>query len=164
MKIKLLIFIMVLSLAINAAVLGAVGYHYYYRSKFLISPQPSSQPCPVSPQDHYLYERLGLSSQQLARMEPLAQNFHSRLEKLAGSMEGKKEDLVDLLSRKDVNPEKIAELRREMAGIQDEIQKVVIEHIMEMKKVLNIEQQRHFFDLMRRSMRSNNSWFVQERP
>jgi Spy/CpxP family protein refolding chaperone len=159
MKIKLLIFIMVLSLAVNAAVLGAVGYHYY-RSNFLVSPQP----CPVSPHDQYLYQHLGLSNEQLTRMAPLAQNFHSRLEKLAGSMEGKKEDLVDLLSRKDVDPEKIAGLRREMAGIQDEIQKVVIEHIMEMKKVLNTEQQRHFFDLMRRSMRSNNSWFVQERP
>jgi Spy/CpxP family protein refolding chaperone len=163
MKIKLLIFIMVLSLAVNAAVLGAVGYHYY-RSNFLVSRQLSSQPCPVSPNDQYLYRHLGLSNEQLMRMAPLALNFHSRLEKLAGSMEGKKEDLVDLLSRKDVNPEKIAGLRREMAGIQDEIQKVVIEHIMEMKKVLNTEQQRHFFDLMRRSMRSNNSWFAQERP
>jgi Spy/CpxP family protein refolding chaperone len=163
MKGKVLIFIMVLSLAINGAVLGAVGYHYY-RSNFLISSQLSSQPCPVSPQDHFLYERLGLSNQQLARMEPLAQNFHSRLEKLAGSMEGKKEDLVDLLSRKDVNPEKIAELRGEMAAIQDEIQKEVIAHIMEMKKILHYEQQQRFFNLMRRGMRSNNSWFTQEKP
>jgi Spy/CpxP family protein refolding chaperone len=138
-----------------------VGYHYY-RSNSLVSPQLSSQPCPVSPHDQYLYQHLGLSNEQLMRMAPLAENFHGRLEKLAGSMEGKKEDLVDLLSRKDVDPEKIAGLRREMAGIQDEIQKVVIEHIMEMKKVLNTEQQRHFFDLMRRSMRSNNSWFTQQ--
>jgi Spy/CpxP family protein refolding chaperone len=162
MKIKVLIFIMVLSLAVNAAILGAVGYHYY-RSNFLISPQLSSLPCPVSPHDQYLYQDLGLSNEQLTRMAPLALNFHSRLEKLAGSMEGKKEDLVDLLSRKDVNPEKIAGLRREMAGIQDEIQKEIIAHIMAMKKILNSEQQEHFFDLMRRSMRSNNSWFTQQR-
>jgi Spy/CpxP family protein refolding chaperone len=163
MKIKLFIFIMVLSLAINAAVLGAVGYHYY-RSNFLISPQLSSQPCPVSPHDQYLYQHLGLSNEQLTRMAPLAQKFHSRLEKLAASMEGKKEYLVDLLSQKDVDPEKIAGLRREMAGIQDEIQKVVIEHIMKMKKILNYEQQQRFFDLMRQGMRNNNSWLAQERP
>jgi Spy/CpxP family protein refolding chaperone len=117
----------------------------------------------VSPQDHYLYQHLGLSNQQLARMAPLAQKFHSRLEKLAASMEGKKEYLVNLLGRKDVDPQKIAGLRGEMAGIQDEIQKEVIEHIMEMKKILNTEQQQHFFDLMRQSMRNNNSWFAQER-
>ena len=163
MKAKILIFIMVLSLAINAAVLGAVGYHYY-RSNFLLSPPLPSQPCPVSPHDQYLYQHLGLSNEQLARMAPLAQKFHNRLENLAASMEGKKENLVGLLSRENVDPEKIATQRREMAGIQDDIQEVVIEHIMEMKKVLNTEQQRHFFDLMRRSMRSNNSWFAHQRP
>jgi Spy/CpxP family protein refolding chaperone len=163
MKVKLFIFIMVLSLAINAAVLGAVGYHYY-RNTFLLPPPLSTAPCPVSPHDQYLYQHLGLSNEQLAQMAPLAQKFHSRLEKLAASMEGKKENFVALLSQKDVDPGKIAGLRQEMAGIQDEIQKEVIAHIMAMKKILNTEQQQHFFDLMRRSMQSNNSWFAHEGP
>jgi Spy/CpxP family protein refolding chaperone len=159
MKGKVLILILVLSLAINGAVLAAVGYHYY-RNNYLIP----SAPCPVLSPGHHLYQDLGLSNEQLAGMAPLAQNFHSQLEKLASSMEGKKERLVDLLSRKDVDSEKIAGLRREMAGIQDEIQKEVIGHILETRKILDARQQQHFFDLMRQSMRSNNAWLTQENP
>lgn len=39
-----------------------------------------------------------------------------------------------------------------MAGIQDEIQKEVIAHIIESKKILDPQQQQRFFGLMRQSM------------
>ncbi len=63
MKAKVFMFILVLSLAINAAVLATTGYHYY-RNTYLI---PAAL-CPVSPEDHHLYQNLGLSNQQLAQM------------------------------------------------------------------------------------------------
>jgi hypothetical protein len=66
-------------------------------------------------------------------------------------MEGKRELLVELLA-KDGDPASIEKLRREMAGIQDEIQREVITHIRESKKILDHNQQQRFFDLMRRSM------------
>jgi Spy/CpxP family protein refolding chaperone len=159
MKAKVIISILVLSLAINGAVLATVGYHYY-RNNYLIP----SAPCPVSPENHHLYQDIGLSSQQLAAMEPLARKFHLRLAELSASMEGKKENLIDLLSQKDVNPAQVEGLRKEMAGIQDEIQKEVIHHIMESRKILDAGQEQKFFDLMRQNMRSKNSWLAQEKP
>ncbi len=159
MKTKNLIFILVFSLAINGAVLTTMAYHYY-RNTYL----NSSAPCPVSPEGHHLYQDIGLSSQQLAQMDPLAQKFHSRLDKLSASMEGKKESLVDLLSQKEVNQVKIEGLRKEMAGIQDEIQKEVIDHILATRKILDAGQQQRLFDLMRRSMQAKNSWLAQEKP
>ena len=159
MKAKIFIFILVFSLAINAAVLATMGYHYY-RLSYLIP----SAPCPVSPEGHHLYQDIGLSNQQLAQMDPLAQKFHSRLEKLSASMGGKKEFLLELLSQKEIDQGKIEELRREMAGIQDEIQKEVIEHILETRKILDAGQQQRLFDLMRRSMQGKNSWLAQEKP
>jgi hypothetical protein len=46
-----------------------------------------------------------------------------------------------------------------MAGIQDEIQKEVITHITESKKILDPGQQKRFFDLMRQSMtRAQSPW------
>jgi len=84
-------------------------------------------------------------------MEPLAQKFHARLAELGARMEEKKEALTDLL-QKDSDPASIENLRKEMAGIQDEIQKEVITHIMESKKILDPNQQQRFFDLMRESM------------
>jgi Spy/CpxP family protein refolding chaperone len=159
MKAKVFMFILVLSLAINAAVLATTGYHYY-RNTYLIP----SLLCPISPEDHHLYQDLGLSNQQLTQMEPLARSFHSRLAELAASMEGKKENLVDLLSQRDIDPAKIEGLRKEMAGIQDEIQKEVIDHILAFKKILSAAQQQQFFNLMQKSMRGGSYWLAKEKP
>jgi hypothetical protein len=43
-----------------------------------------------------------------------------------------------------------------MAGIQDGIQKEVIAHILETKKILDSKQQERFFALMRQSMAGGN--------
>jgi Spy/CpxP family protein refolding chaperone len=153
MRSKWLILILILSLAINSAVLATVGYHYYRNA----STTPSA-PCPMSPGDGHLYQSLGLSNLQLSKMEPLAQKFHERLAELGARMEEKKETLTNLL-QKDSDPASIENLRKEMAGIQDEIQKEVIVHIIETKKILDPGQQQKFFDLMRQSMsRTKGSW------
>jgi len=154
MRSKWLIFALVLSLAINAAVLATTGYHYYLTAftKTLV-------PCPVSPGDGHLYQSLGLSEAQLSKMEPLARKFHSRLAELGALMEGKRELLVDLLTKNE-DPASIENLRKEMAGIQDQIQKEVISHIVETKKILDTKQQQRFFDLMKQSMAIGKSpWF-----
>jgi Spy/CpxP family protein refolding chaperone len=146
MRPKWLILILILSLAINAGVLVFMGYHYYVNAS-----TPSTAPCPISPGDSHLYQSLGLSKSQLSRMEPVAQKFHSHLGKLGAAMEGKRELLLDLLA-KDRDPASIENLRREIANIQDEIQREVITHITELKKILDPDQQQRFFDLMRQSM------------
>jgi Spy/CpxP family protein refolding chaperone len=146
MRSKWLTIILFLSLAINAGVLAATGYHYYRNTSRI-----PSVPCPVSAGDAHLYQSLGLSDLQLAKMEPLAQKFHGRLAELGGAMEKKKETLIALL-RKDSNSENIENLRKEMAGVQDEIQREVITHITDTKKILDPDQQQRFFDLMRQSM------------
>jgi len=151
MKSKWLILILILSLAINAGVLVSMGYHYYVNAS-----TPSSAPCPMSPGDSHLYQSLGLSKLQLSKMEPLAQKFHARLAELGARMEEKKETLTNLL-QKESDPASIENLRKEMAAIQDEIQKEVIVHIMESKKILDPLQQKRFFDLMRQSMTRTQS-------
>jgi hypothetical protein len=91
-------------------------------------------------------------------MEPLARTFHGRIAELEASMEGKKALLVDLLQRDD-GPARVEGLRKEIASIQDEIQREVIVHIIETKKILDPGQQQKFFDLMRQSMTSKTSGF-----
>ncbi len=151
MRSKWLTLILILSLAINAGVLASMGYHYY-----LSASAKTSTPCPLSPGDSHLYQSLGLSDLQLSKMEPLAQKFHGRLAELGAAMEGKKELLVNLLA-KDSDPASIENLRREMANIQDEIQREVISHIIETKKILDAKQQQRFFDLMRKNMTRSQS-------
>ncbi len=146
MKSKWLTVVLVLSLAINAGVLATMGYSYY-RSNSLTP----STPCPMSPADSHLYQSLGLSKTQLTKMDRLAEKFHRRLAELGAAMEEKKEVLVTLLQNNS-DPAKIENLRKEMAGIQDEVQREVITHITELKKILDPDQQQRFFNLMRQSM------------
>ena len=146
MRSKWLSIVLVLSLAVNAGVLATMGYHYFRNDSVV-----PSAPCPMSPGDSHLYQSLGLSGLQLSKMEPLARSFHGRLAELGAAMEGEKELLIDLL-QKGSDPVGIEKLRKEMAGIQDEIQNEVIVHIAETKKILDPKQQQRLFDLMRQSM------------
>ena len=147
MKGKSLVFVLILSLAINASILGTIGYHYYRDASLA-----KDAPCPLSPAHQHLYQQLGLSTPQLAQMEPLAQKFHERLGQLETAMKGKNERLVELLGQKDVDSGQVEGLRKEIAGIQDEIQKEVIAHILETKRILDQKQQNQFFVLMSQSM------------
>jgi Spy/CpxP family protein refolding chaperone len=132
-------------LAINAAIMGTLGYHY-----FIKQPQRDSVTC-FSTGNGHLYQSLGLTGSQLEKMESIAHAFHGRMDEMKASVEQKKDLLIDLLQRGDA-PDRIDGLRAEMASIQDAIQKEVISHIEDIKKVLNSKQQEQFFSLMRQSM------------
>jgi Spy/CpxP family protein refolding chaperone len=147
MKGKMFVFILFLSLAINASILGTMGFRYYREASLA-----KEAPCPLSPSHQHLYQDLELSTPQLAQMEPLAQKFHERLGKLEKGMKGKNERLVELLGQKEVDPVQVEGLRKEIAGIQDEIQREVIAHILQSKKILDAKQQKQFFALMSQGM------------
>ncbi len=146
--------ILIFSLAINAAILGVCGYHYYRYT----CAAPSAY-CPLSPGDRHFYQGLGLTDSQLERMAPLAHTFHARLDKLSRETEKKRELLVNLLSREEVDSGRIESLRKDMADIQDQIQREVITHLLDVRKILNPEQKEQFFALLRRSMKQENNWF-----
>jgi hypothetical protein len=147
MKGKVFVFILFLSLAINASVLGTMGFRYYREASLA-----KEALCPLSPSHQHLYQRLALSTSQLAEMEPLAQKFHERLGKLESGVRNKNELLVALLGLKEIDPVQVEEVRKEIAGIQDEIQKEVIAHVLETKQILDAKQQNQFFALMSQAM------------
>ncbi len=147
MRGKAFVFILVLSLAFNASILRVVAYHYYRDASLA-----KEAPCPLSPSRRHLYQQLGLSATQLAQMEPLAQKFHERLGQLEANMKGKNERLVELMGQKEVDPIQVEGLRKEIAGIQDEIQREVIAHILDTKSILDAKQQNQFFSLMSQGM------------
>jgi len=144
MKKNTLFIVLILSLAVNVSVLATVGYHYW-RNACIVP----SAPCPLHPSDHHLYESLGLSSEQIAKMEPLAKAFHRHLSELESAVEGKRNLLIDLLERDQFDQRRAEEIQKEIAGLQDEIQKEVIQHISESKKIMNPSQQKRFIELLR---------------
>lgn len=147
--------ILVLSLAMNMAFLVVAGYGYYHsRSKpFTVTGHSSER-------DHHFYELLGLTSAQLEQMAPLAATFHERLNHLHADMEAKKNTMVSLLYSEAVAQDRIEALRQEMAAIQDSIQKTVIAHVLDVKEILDTNQRKRFFDLLRKSMTQKHNMFV----
>ena len=57
MKGKGLFFVLILSLAMNASILGGMGYNYYRDASLA-----KEAPCPLSPSHQHLYQELGLSA------------------------------------------------------------------------------------------------------
>ncbi len=147
MKNKWIAMILVLSLAMNAAVLAAAGYGYYHNRS-----RPTAAGGQSPEGDHHFYEMLGLTPAQLEKMTPMAASFHERLKSLHSGMDKKKAAMIGLLAGESVALNRIEALRKEMAAIQDEIQKTVIAHVLDVKAVLDPDQQERFFDLLRQSM------------
>ena len=149
MKGKLLIVVLTLSLAVNASAVATIGYHYWRNACFT-----PSAPCPLNPEDHHPYQDLGLSPEQLAKMTQMAQSFHGRLNELEAAIETKRNLLINLLGEKEIDLPRTETIRKEIAAFQDEVQKEVITHIAESKKIMTSGQQKRFIELLRTS--SNN--------
>ncbi len=146
MKGKLFIIVLTLSLAVNASAIGTIGYHYWRNT--CLTP---SAPCPLNQEGHRPYQDLGLSPEQLAKMTSLAQTFHGRLNELEAAVDARRNLLIDCLGENQIDLPRTETLRKEIAGYQDEIQKEVIGHIAESKKIMNPDQQKRFIELLRTS-------------
>ena len=146
MKGKLLIIILTLSLAVNASAVATIGYHYWRNT--CLTP---STPCPLTQKDHHPYQDLSLSPAQMTQMEAMAQWFHDRLNELQAAVEAKRNLLIDALGEEKIDLPRTEAIRKEIAGYQDEIQKEVISHIAESKKIMTPDQQKRFIELLRAS-------------
>jgi hypothetical protein len=149
MKGKLLIVVLTLSLVVNASAVATIGYHYWRNT--CLTP---SAPCPLNREDHHPYQDLGLSPEQLAKMASLSDLFHRRVNELEAGTEAKRNLLIDCLGETEIDLPRTEAIRKEIAGYQDEIQKEVIAHIAESKKIMNPDQQKRFIELLRTT--SNN--------
>ena len=147
MKSKFLYFALVLSLAVNLAVMATVGYHYY--RNVCVAP---AAPCPLNQSGRHLYESLGLSERQLAAITPLSQPFHARLADLDSQIATKRNYLIDLLGKAETDRGGIETTRKEIAALQDEIQRDVILHITQIGAILDPDQKKRFMDMLRAGM------------
>jgi len=161
MKTKLLFSILILSLSVNIAVFSTVGYHYYRNFCMTsaircplnqgIHHMTPAMPFPINQGNHHLYQSLGLSDAQLAKMAPLSKEFHTRLTALRSQVMVKRDLMIRLLGSDEIDHGRIEETRKEIAAIQDEIQREVVIHITQTREILNPEQKKRFFKMLQDS-------------
>jgi Spy/CpxP family protein refolding chaperone len=146
MKNKLLISILTASLAMNIGIAAMFG-----QKLFQTEAVTSARYCPFSSDDNPLYNLLNLSTDQLDTIKSIAVDFHRTMGKLSNEVQEKRTVMMSLMERDDVDLHQLETVRHDIWALQSQIQQIVFEHILQMKKMLTPEQQKVFFQAMRRS-------------
>ena len=147
MKNSLLKFALAASLILNLTVFATAGYHYYHQSRSWVSPFGK-----VMEKDKFLFEELSLQPEQLSTMKNKAIPFRAEIDRRRMAIDAGKKELVTLM--RDQNPDKkaIDATIKEISGKQEEMQRMIVGHMLEIKSYLDEGQQRKFFVLIERNM------------
>jgi len=157
MKSNLLKYILVLSLLLNFSLLGTAGYTYYRQNRhrptspFGYSARERMPVGSTSTQPH-LFEALSLKPEQRKRFEQKAPLFHQALDKKRQEVDRLRRSLFDLMGADHPDSKVIEATIAEINGVQEDMQKLVVAHMLEFKSMLDKDQQKKFFNLIEGTM------------
>lgn len=139
-------YLLVLSVLLNISFLGAAMYTRY-KSPSL----PGSSP-DCGPHGSYLFEQLTLSPEQTKVLHQKALSFRGSLDQKRQAVFQMRTALFSLLREDQPDSRGIEESIRRINNQQQDIQKMVIAHIVEFKNILRKDQQQKFLDLIEKAM------------
>ena len=138
MKNSTLKFLLLLSVILNIAILGTVGYSYYRNT--------CNRPVPFGPgRRAFLMKELSLSPEQADLMIKNQQSFHSQIDTMRQQIFKDRLQLLNLMQSDKPDTKKIDQTIEEIGDMQEGIQKTIVAHIIEVKTILNKDQQKKFF-------------------
>ena len=148
----LLKFALIASLILNLTVLATVGYVYYERSGYWVSPFGTTMK-----RDRFLFEELSLRPEQMKSMKARAMLFRAEIDRRREAIVIKRKELIALM-RADKPDQKAIEVVIEgISGMQSDMQHGIVDHMLEEKALLEPEQQKKFLDLIERKMVTGGS-------
>jgi Spy/CpxP family protein refolding chaperone len=147
MKNNILKFILAASLILNLTVFATAGYHYYRQSHYWVSPFGK-----VMEKDKFLFEELSLKPEQLAEMKKIAVPFRTEIERRRQEIDAKRNSLVALIRLQNPDKKAIDATITEISGKQEQIQRMIADHLLVIKESLNTGQQQKFLDLIESTM------------
>jgi len=140
MKRKLIILGIILLIAINVSVLATVGYRWQCGG--------GNKSCGGCAPGEYVCMQLSLSETQRQKMDTYKKVFDERTVTIRESLSHKRNELVQLLNAPLPDQEKIDSLIKEIGITQTELEKEVVNHILQAKEILTPEQQEKFLNLI----------------
>lgn len=150
MKNSLLKFALAASLLLNLTVFATAGYHYYKQTRTWVSPFGK-----VMEKDKFIFEELSLKPDQLTVMKSKAILFRAEIDRRRLEIEAKRNELVALMRYQSPDKKAIDRTIKEISGRQEEMQRMIVGHMLEIKSSFDMSQQRKFFDLIERNMAGN---------
>lgn len=147
MKNNLLKFALAASLILNLTVFATAGYRSYAQSHVWVSPFGR-----VMEKDRFLFEELSLQPEQMAAMKKEAMLFRAEIDRRRQEIDAKRKELVALMRYPRPDTKAINATIREISGKQEEMQRMIAGHMLEIKASLGPGQQQKFLDLIELNM------------
>ncbi|HBU69931.1 MAG TPA: hypothetical protein DEE98_06050 [Elusimicrobia bacterium] len=139
-KIKIIAFLLVLSLGFNLAVIITLGHHRIFKPDFKNGQR----------QFNKMSRELKLSAEQREAMKKSRDEMMSQAEPLKTQLRQKRNELFLLIDAENIEQKKIDALVGEISDLQLRLEKKVVEHSLSMRKNLSPEQKKKFSEMIRR--------------
>lgn len=145
---KVLVVILIISVAVNLATVFTLGYFWWTRHGI------ARQDVFVRPNRmHELHQtrmakELNLSDKQIAEMKEVNEEMRLTMQSLREELFKKRQALMSLLRDEDMNRAKADALIEQIARLQAEHDAQIFDRILSMKKILTPEQQQRLGALM----------------
>ena len=147
MRISFLKITLAVSLIFNISVLSAVGYFYYTKNAFWVTPFGFKVR-----KDKFLFEELTLQPDQIKKMREKAIPFRAQIDRKRHEIVTKRNNLFALMRAENTDAQAIKTALSEISTTQAEIEGMVAEHILQEKATLDKNQQQKFLDLIQKNM------------
>ncbi len=140
-------FVLLVSLTLNLSFLITVGYMHFKQAQYRITPFGGK-----IEKNRFLFEELSLRPEQMEKMKARALLFRKEVDVKRNAIAEKKRTLFRLIGADQPETPAIDATLDEISSMQENLQKSVVQHILETKSLLNKEQQKKLFDLIEHTM------------
>jgi Spy/CpxP family protein refolding chaperone len=95
-------------------------------------------------------DMIDLTDEQKQKVEEIRKDFLPKVTYMRQELRGKRLQLNDLIFASKPDLKAIDDKTREIAGLQSEVEKKVVDHILQEKELLNPEQRRQFYEIIKK--------------
>ncbi|MDD5492987.1 MAG: periplasmic heavy metal sensor [bacterium] len=142
MKNKILAIILILSLGLNLGVLATFSRHWLNKRDFRKGPGENNW------HKRKIQKELNLTAAQVDFMEQDRKNIDQEIKSIRKELRKKRVELFTMLDTDPVDSVKADKLIDAISSLQAKIEKIVVSHLVTMKKNLTPEQQQKFKTIM----------------
>jgi hypothetical protein len=152
MKGSTLKFMLVISLILNLSVFISAGIVYYRHHTGNYAPPFV---CDFQKGNRFIFDKLDLKPEQMSIFRDKALPFRTKIMEKRHDILQKRSALLELMRAEKSDKPAIDAAIIDINRMQGDMQRMVISHMLEMKVMLNKDQQKRFFDLIEETMGAN---------
>jgi Spy/CpxP family protein refolding chaperone len=147
MKNNTIRFLLLLSLLLNLSVLATTGFVYFKHQDYWTSPFGFK-----IKKGHFLFEELSLNPEQSQAMKEKSMAFRAEIDRRRQEVTHGRKTLLALMRQERTDKTAVDAAVAEISRMQEEIQRMIIRHMLDMKAMLAKDQQAKFIDLIEKAL------------